>query len=175
MHEDLSERAHRVLSQHARSLLAFRPRSDFRRASDARLHALRIAAKKLRYAMEIFDQVWTGGLRQPIVFARALQDAGGEYHDWSVLCQRLKREIRRLGNGETAHLAFEMGRLLASAEDRRRELRAQMLPGITQLRAALQALLTEAQTDKPRPFKPGVPLREARDEAIPSETCRRAK
>src|SRR5436309_6718452 len=53
------------------------------------------AAKKLRYTMEIFDPIWPAGLKKEIRLARALQDAGGHYHDWCVLRDRIQKEIGR--------------------------------------------------------------------------------
>jgi CHAD domain-containing protein len=137
MQESDYERAQRILKQLAQPLLAFRPRYDFSRATDKKLHELRIAAKKLRYAMEIFDPIWPSGLKEQTAQCRAVQDAGGLYHDWSVLCERLKADIRRLDDGETAHLAFQIGRLLADAEDRRVESKTQILPALTTLQAGL--------------------------------------
>jgi CHAD domain-containing protein len=135
---NVHERARAIFSRLAQPILAFRPRYDFRRASEEQIHGLRISAKKLRYAMEIFDPIWPGGLRDRITDARALQDAGGHFHDWCVLTDQLKAEIRRLDTGETSHLAFQIGRLLALAEDRRAELRKQILPAIKKLQATLQ-------------------------------------
>jgi CHAD domain-containing protein len=143
-------RAQRIFAESAQPILSFRPRYDFRRATDEQLHALRITAKKLRYAMEIFDPVWPGGLKEPIAQSRALQDAGGNYHDWCVLCESLKAEIRRLNQRETAHLAFQIGRLLACAEDRRTELRKQILPALTTLQATLGSLLAQAAPEPRR-------------------------
>jgi CHAD domain-containing protein len=139
-HEKAQERAQRILRQLMEPILAFRPRYDFRKATDDQIHALRIGAKTLRYAMEIFDPIWPGALKTPIAEARALQDTGGDFHDWCVLCQCLKKEIRRLDKGETVHLAFQIGRVLAFAEERRTELREQILPALTTLQATLQEM-----------------------------------
>jgi len=70
LHGETIGRARKLLSELAAPLIAFRPRPDFRRATDARLHRLRISAKKLRYAMEIFDEIWPGGLKEAIEHAR---------------------------------------------------------------------------------------------------------
>ena len=139
------ERGRRIMMELSQPIHQFRQRYDFRRASDDRLHELRIAAKKLRYTMEIFDSAWPGGLKKEIVLARALQDAGGRYHDWCVLRDRIQAEIRRLTKQETTHLAFQMGRLLAQVEERRLELRKKMAPAITQLQTAWKQSPPEAQ------------------------------
>ena len=60
------------------------------------LHDLRIAAKRLRYTLEVL-----GGVLGPAATvvedeARALQDVLGEIHDCDVLAPRLKRELAQL-------------------------------------------------------------------------------
>jgi CHAD domain-containing protein len=138
--DDPLDRARRTLRQSAQPILDFRARYRFRRASDEQLHNLRIAAKKLRYAAEIFDPAWPGGLTEVIAQSRALQDAGGNHHDWCVLCEYLKEDIRQLNDRETVHLAFQIGRLLAHAEERRSELRRLILPALTALQSTLRSL-----------------------------------
>ena len=148
LHEEALERAQRILRQLMEPILAFRPRYDFRKATDDQIHALRIGAKKLRYAMELFDPIWRGGLKNPIAEARALQDAAGDFHDSCDLCRCLKTDIRRLNKGETVHLAFQIGRLLAFAEERRTELRKQILPAMKTLQSTLHQLLGETGAGK---------------------------
>src|SRR5213593_1409667 len=143
-------RGSRILTELSVPIVQFRPRYDFRNATDERLHELRIAAKKIRYAMEIFDPLWPGGLKKEIALARALQDAGGTYHDWCILRARIQAEIRRLTEQETTHLAFQMGRLLAQVDDSRLVLRKKLAPSITRLRTALQQLLPDAAPAVPR-------------------------
>lgn len=158
LRENTFERGQRLLEDLSRPVLAFRPRYDFTRATDEQLHELRIAAKKLRYAMEIFDSIWPKGLQNEIGTARALQDAGGNYHDWCVLRDRVDEEIRRLSKQRTAHMAFQMGRLLALIEDRRSELRKKTLPALMALQVALQSLLvgTKAASTRSRVSNAGV-------------------
>ena len=143
--EEPTGRGRRVLEELSAPILSFRARYDFRGATDQQLHDLRIAAKKLRYGLEIFSPAFPSGLDKEIALARALQDAGGHYHDWSVLRETLQKEIRRLTKQETTHLAFQLGRLLSQAQDQRAELRKKILPALTQLQAALRAML---QTDE---------------------------
>jgi len=147
-------RAVGVVEELAGPILSFRARYDFPRASDERLHALRIASKKLRYAMEIFDPVWPGGLAGEAAMARALQDSAGEYHDWAVLRDRLRAEIRRLTSKETTHLAFQIGRLLAHVEDRKSSKRKEILPALTALQAGIHDALGRAAGRAPRRAAP---------------------
>ncbi len=148
LQQEPTGRGRRVLEELSAPILSFRARYDFRGATDQQLHDLRIAAKKLRYGLEIFSPAFPSGLDKEIALARALQDAGGHYHDWSVLRETLQKEIRRLTKQETTHLAFQLGRLLSQAQDQRAELRKKMLPALTQLQAALRAML---QTDESSP------------------------
>jgi CHAD domain-containing protein len=134
------ERARRIIARLAEPVVSFHT-ARFRTAKDVQLHQLRIDVKKLRYAMEIFHEVWPGGLEEPIARAKALQDAAGQHQDWSVLRECLRAEIRRLTRQETTHLAFQMGRLLAIVEDRKAELRKQVLPAVLQLQIGLRGVL----------------------------------
>ena len=139
--EDISARAHRVLNGLAQPILEFRTRY-FPRATDRRLHKLRIAAKKLRYAMEVFDPVWPGGLVDPIATARVLQDAGGIHQDWAVLKLFLNEEIRRQTAGSRPLLASQMALFLAAAVEKKFELREAILPAVTTLQSTLKSILT---------------------------------
>ncbi len=141
LHGESIDRARRVLREIAGPLLAFRPRRDFRRATDARLHRLRIQAKKLRYAMEIFDEVWSGGLEGPLELARAFQEAGGHFQDWAVMRRRLLKESRRLTRRDAHRLAHQMERITLKADSRKSILRNALLPVVTRLQAALRDLL----------------------------------
>jgi CHAD domain-containing protein len=139
-----ADRLRSVFTRAAVPLLGFRRRHQFQRASDQRLHRLRIAAKKLRYTLEILDPVWPGGLKTEIALSRGLQDAAGLHQDWSVLRAFLQNQIRRLMRQSRTHMAFQVGRLLATAEDRKAELRSQILPVLTELQATLRRQLGSA-------------------------------
>jgi CHAD domain-containing protein len=139
------ERARRVLREYAEPILAFKVRRQFARASDRRLHRIRIAAKKLRYFMEVFDPCWPGGLERPIAITRALQDAGGIHQDWTVLRQFLQTEIKRLSARQRPHMAAQASRLLASAAIRKSELRASVLPALQELQTCLHGLFEPAE------------------------------
>jgi CHAD domain-containing protein len=139
------ERAQRVLRNQAEPILTYRVRGYFDRASDKRLHKLRIAAKKLRYSMEVFDPCWPGGLETQIAVTRALQDAGGYHQDWTVLKRFLEREIERLEAHHRSHLTSQISRLLAGAGERKSELRAQILPAVRELQNCLHGLFEPAE------------------------------
>ncbi len=150
-HSQPAERGLRIVARLAQPVLSFRAPQQFRRASDDRLHGLRIAAKKLRYGLEIFEPVLPKGFQPCIGRAKALQDAAGLYHDWCVLNEQLKEEIRRLNRRGTVHLAFQIGRLLAHASDIKKNLRKLILPELTGLQAMLAPLLSAHSKTTPEP------------------------
>jgi len=57
------------------------------------LHAMRIAAKRLRYTMEVFAPLYESGLKQPLQAAREAQDVLGDIHDGDVWVQVLPQFI----------------------------------------------------------------------------------
>jgi hypothetical protein len=90
--------------------------------------------------MELFASLWPNKLKNNIADARALQDAGWQYHDWCVLCEKLNTKSRRLRKGDTRALAFQMGRMLPFAEQRKAELRKQVLAKIIDLQSSRRLL-----------------------------------
>lgn len=48
------------------------------------LHAMRIAAKRLRYTMEVFEPLYGGELKEPLKTARTVQTMLGNIHDCDV-------------------------------------------------------------------------------------------
>ncbi len=144
------ERGQRILGEMILPILALRTRSQFRRASDRRLHKIRIATKRLRYAMEIFDGVWPTGLQEEIRLARILQDASGHHQDLAALRVKLRAEMRRLTRHRAPHLAFQVGRLLARIEERKADLRKEILPALLELQSRLELLGEAAETARQR-------------------------
>jgi len=53
------------------------------------LHAMRIAAKRLRYTMEVFAPLYEDNLKEPLKAAREAQDVLGDIHDCDVWGQYL--------------------------------------------------------------------------------------
>ena len=58
-----------------------------------------------------------------------------------MLRDELRSEINRLSRKGSAHLAFQLGRLLASVDDRKKELRKEIPPHLIRLKQALGELL----------------------------------
>ena len=64
----------------------------------AKHHELRIAAKRLRYTMEIFSPLYNGGLRDHISIMKQFQDLLGEVHDYDVWGQDLNVHTQDVPN-----------------------------------------------------------------------------
>jgi CHAD domain-containing protein len=56
-----------------------------------RLHDVRIAAKKLRYALELADELLRVGTKRPTERLRGMQDLLGRMHDLAVLAEFVRR------------------------------------------------------------------------------------
>lgn len=84
----LLRRAYLTISLRLEELLAFEPSVDQPQAH-AEHHAMRIAAKHLRYAMEIFQAVQEEALAGPVKLARECQTLLGDIHDCDVWVEQL--------------------------------------------------------------------------------------
>lgn len=85
-------------------------------------HALRIAGKHLRYALEAFREAYPDRLNDELKVLKGLQDVVGELHDCDVWLQRLP------GLREEAPLAIAaIDRLQSVFEARRRELHVKLV------------------------------------------------
>jgi len=101
-----------TLAENARIILAVRTAEFFSYATivdreDAveELHALRIAAKRLRYTLELFRDVY-GALGERLIdTVKAMQEELGEVHDHDVRLDLIAAEITVLAAGDAAPLA----------------------------------------------------------------------
>jgi CHAD domain-containing protein len=74
------------------------------------LHSMRITAKRLRYAMQLFDTCWKGALRVHAVEVSELQTSLGELHDCDVWLEDLGRMLRRFQKHEDENGSPPTGR-----------------------------------------------------------------
>ena len=74
----------------------------------AKHHELRIAAKRLRYTMEIFSTIYSGGLKDQIELMKRFQDVLGEMHDYYVWSQDLRAHRQEI----PAEARYGMNKLL---------------------------------------------------------------
>ncbi|WP_292346045.1 MULTISPECIES: CHAD domain-containing protein [unclassified Methanoregula] len=58
-------------------------------------HATRIAAKKLRYTMEIYGTLYRNGLRKPLVRVKKIQEMLGDIHDCDVWIDHVSQILLR--------------------------------------------------------------------------------
>lgn len=58
-------------------------------------HATRIAAKKLRYTMEIYGALYRNGLKKPLARVKKIQELLGEIHDCDVWIDHVSRILLR--------------------------------------------------------------------------------
>ncbi len=112
------------------SLLAFEPWVSHPEAV-AEHHATRIAAKKLRYTLEVYAPVYRLSLKKPIARVKAVQEILGDLHDcdvWIDSVTRLllhERSVLRSDNEEKRPDTFTLSSLkffLAEREKERRQL-----------------------------------------------------
>jgi putative phosphoesterase len=75
----------------------------------AKHHELRIAAKRLRYTMEIFSTIYRNELRGQIALMKQFQDLLGEMHDYYVWSQDLRANRREI----PVNAKYGMNKLLA--------------------------------------------------------------
>jgi len=97
------------------------------------LHAMRISAKRLRYAMETFEELYGGQLKPYIAIARKLQDQLGAVHDLDVWIAFIPQFIEE----EKARIVGYFGNP--------RPLR-RLLPGLQAFRTSRMALREAAYT-----------------------------
>jgi len=99
-------------------------------------HALRIAAKKLRYTMETYAPLYRRDLKKPIGRIKKLQDLLGDIHDCDVWIEQMSLAIvrqrsRRLPKGDPLDTSVSaiapLRRLLVNREKRRANLYRQFV------------------------------------------------
>ncbi|HVP95882.1 CHAD domain-containing protein [Methanoregula sp.] len=99
-------------------------------------HALRIAAKKLRYTLEAYAPLYRRDLAKPLARIKRLQDILGDIHDcdvWieemsvAIVKQRARRHPQAAGSGPSVSAVAPLRRLLFNREKRRTRLYRQFV------------------------------------------------
>jgi CHAD domain-containing protein len=107
------------------------------RTTAAELHAVRIAAKKLRYLVDVAPSFYDPADFEPILAAlKKLQRVLGDFNDAHVQEERLLECGLALGAaGGPASALLGLGRLAEQSRQRRERLRAQVVEGLARFRA----------------------------------------
>jgi CHAD domain-containing protein len=104
-----------------------------------RLHTVRIAAKKLRYALELVQELTRLGTSRVVGRVKHVQDLLGRLHDLEVLAAY----VRRAGNPSPNEPAVDVSRLLQAIEQETRQLHAEYLVSAPTLQAVTAACREE--------------------------------
>ncbi len=155
-HDPEDERALGAAMAAALAMRVSRRVRDLRRAIDAAgalyapepIHRVRIAVKKLRYALELAYDLKLLHSRRPVTQLKAAQDTLGRLHDAQVLLTRIAQTQSRLGPRErdTIDKLDEVARVL---EARCREEHARYMHERDRMLCAASAALDELTTVLP--------------------------
>ena len=129
------------------------------------LHEIRIAAKKLRYVIELTGEPAPGSLRR----LRALQSGLGRMHDAQVLQHRIQ-ELAATSRGRG--LVATLTSMERAVETTCREWHAKLLKTLPGIRALADGIASEVPTNV-RPGNLGRPVRMAGAKAAATELSRR--
>ena len=99
----LADAAERIVRVRLDELYSFTPAALDPAREDA-LHNLRIAAKRLRYVLEITAPCFGRYARTAAKRARELQDLAGEIHDCDVMLPEVLRRVEELRAADAAEL-----------------------------------------------------------------------
>ena len=127
---------------------ALRLRAEVRRTGalydSERLHAVRVATKKLRYALEVERELMKSRAAVRINRLKDMQDALGQIHDYEILLART-REVQTAVAAADRPLSVELGMLVRTLEEACREGHASFLHGRDGLLELCNAIITAAR------------------------------
>jgi CHAD domain-containing protein len=135
----IAEAAHQVQRRAERLTLAME-RAGSLYLPD-RLHAVRVAAKKLRYAMEVERELKRSRSTARITQLKRAQDLLGLMHDYEILIDRT-RQLQADVAGSDRRLSSELDALIRTLEDECRQLHGTYMrrrPSLVRLCGLLQA------------------------------------
>jgi CHAD domain-containing protein len=95
---------------------------DGAQLDDAELHRLRIAVKKLRYSMELFEPALEPKTAKCHTRARVVQSSLGEHHDLVVLIERVEKTLKELQSRKRRVLSSGLAKLLTGLRSERDHL-----------------------------------------------------
>lgn len=110
----LAENARRILAVKLAEFYSYAPIVDHEGA-DEELHAMRIAAKRLRYTLELFRSVFGKVGEKQIERVKAIQEELGEIHDHDVRIDLIEEELAAVAAEQAAAINQELAVAPASA------------------------------------------------------------
>jgi CHAD domain-containing protein len=111
-----------------------------------RLHAVRIAIKKLRYSLELADAIANGHHEEAIRTLRRAQDALGRMHDLQVLIDRV-RQVQATLTPPSVSIWRSLDALVAALDDDCRRLHARFM----RTRPELDAIVRRTEPGRREP------------------------
>jgi CHAD domain-containing protein len=151
LHADmrLDAAAERIVAVRLDELCAFMPKASDP-AEVERLHDMRIAAKRLRYVLELTEPCFGPYARKAARRAKQLQDLIGEIHDCDVMLPRVAALQAQIAPGDPAAPGLEA--IAARLRARREALFADFLALWRKLsREGFRARLEYAIGERPEP------------------------
>ena len=140
-----------VLLDKATPILRFEPTPESLK-SDKSLHELRIRTKKLRYVLEILKPLLPAASGEPPVeLCRALQDVLGEFHDHSVLIERLQLHQQELLQKGLLLLSHGCSRIASELQEARELLTPQIVQAHRELVQTLANYLKPSENSAALP------------------------
>ena len=113
-----------------------------------RLHAVRVAAKKVRYALEVDRELTRSRALARINRLKALQDALGDIHDFEILIERI-REVQADLAADDRQLSSELEALVRTLETRCRDGHAAFLRDRAAIQEICQRVIDAAREGRP--------------------------
>ena len=115
-----------------------------------RLHAVRIAVKKLRYSLELATAIAGGPYKEPIRTLRRAQDALGRMHDLQVLIDRI-RQVQATLTPPNLAVWRSLDALVDGLDEECRRLHARFIRMRPQIEAVVHRCELRTQNLEPRP------------------------
>ena len=130
---------------------ALRLRTEIRRTGalydSERLHAVRVATKKLRYALEVERELTRSRAMARINRLKTAQDELGQIHDFEILLART-REVQSAVIASNRAVSVELGMLVATLEEACRDGHAAFLKERDGLLELCNAIIAAARSGR---------------------------
>jgi CHAD domain-containing protein len=112
-----------------------------------RLHSVRVAVKKLRYALEIVGELGGARVARRVTALRAAQELLGRMHDFEVLIAMV-RDVQGAPAGSNLRLSGDLDRLVRRLERECRQVHAAWIAGRRQVLQICHQTVAAAQQNR---------------------------